>query len=298
MTLLYGRDANGNQVPLLVDGSGIVQTSGGSTSWPGTSSQLTAGDGTAVNVGSGLSLAAGTLTSPSFTTVYDLEWANKTVPTTTPAAIVDSAGRSGTWYQYATGSGQTMSTDATGLKFTTGGSISSPINRFFLQLSDFGASIYGSRYRLWYAVSGWPNTGFLRNHAVVDGDETSGGNNTKTYFTATADGVTSKLEIFNRSGSLHTIGTTAIWRATCFVIEYDGCGTFLLRTGTYSGGWPTAANLTTVFARTVTTGDLDTGFSGTGPTVQASGGYYNFTFFGLSQTNTSGYLVRSRIDVG
>lgn len=32
MTLLYGRDANGNQVPLLVDGNGIVQTSGGSTS--------------------------------------------------------------------------------------------------------------------------------------------------------------------------------------------------------------------------------------------------------------------------
>ena len=64
MTLLYGRDANGNQVPLLVDGSGIVQTSGGGgASWPGTSSQLTAGDGTAVNVGSGLSLAAGTLTA-------------------------------------------------------------------------------------------------------------------------------------------------------------------------------------------------------------------------------------------
>lgn len=62
MTLLYGRDASGNQVPLLVDGSGIVQTSGGSTSWPGTSSQLTSGSGTAVNVGSGLSLSAGTLT--------------------------------------------------------------------------------------------------------------------------------------------------------------------------------------------------------------------------------------------
>ena len=29
MTLLYGRDARGNQVPLLVEGSGIVQTSGG-----------------------------------------------------------------------------------------------------------------------------------------------------------------------------------------------------------------------------------------------------------------------------
>lgn len=75
MTLLYGRDANGNQVPLLVDGNGIVQTSGGSTSWPGTSSQLTAGDGTAVNVGSGLSLAAGTLTaSGGWSTAYSVDF--------------------------------------------------------------------------------------------------------------------------------------------------------------------------------------------------------------------------------
>lgn len=75
MTLLYGRDANGNQVPLLVDGSGIVQTSGGSTSWPGTSSQLTAGDGTAVNVGTGLTLSAGTLSNGgSLPSVGDYTW--------------------------------------------------------------------------------------------------------------------------------------------------------------------------------------------------------------------------------
>lgn len=77
MTLLYGRDANGNQVPLLVDGNGIVQTSGGSTSWPGTSSQLTAGDGTAVNVGSGLSLAAGTLTA-GWQTTYEVNFTTLT----------------------------------------------------------------------------------------------------------------------------------------------------------------------------------------------------------------------------
>lgn len=75
MTLLYGRDANGNQVPLLVDGSGIVQTSGGGTSWPGTSSQLTAGDGTAVNVGTGLTLSAGTLSNGgSLPAVGDYTW--------------------------------------------------------------------------------------------------------------------------------------------------------------------------------------------------------------------------------
>jgi hypothetical protein len=75
MTLLYGRDANGNQVPLLVDGNGIVQTSGGSTSWPGTSSQLTAGDGTAVNVGTGLTLSSGTLRNGgSLPSVGDYTW--------------------------------------------------------------------------------------------------------------------------------------------------------------------------------------------------------------------------------
>lgn len=63
MTLLYGKDSNGNQVPLLVDASGVVQTTGGGTTWPGTSSQLTAGNGTAVTVGSGLSLASATLTA-------------------------------------------------------------------------------------------------------------------------------------------------------------------------------------------------------------------------------------------
>lgn len=60
MTLLYGKDANGNQVPLLVSANGTVQTSG---LWSGTASQLTAGNGSAVTVGSGLTLAAGTLTA-------------------------------------------------------------------------------------------------------------------------------------------------------------------------------------------------------------------------------------------
>ena len=97
MTLLYGRDASGNQVPLLVDGSGIVQTSGGGgASWPGTSSQLTAGDGTAVNVGSGLSLVAGTLTAPGgWTTAYSVDFTSLptdagpwgTVSTTTTRSI-------------------------------------------------------------------------------------------------------------------------------------------------------------------------------------------------------------------
>lgn len=72
MTLLYGKDANGNQVPLLVSANGTVQTSG---LWSGTSSQLTAGDGSAVNVGSGLTLAGGTLTGGGGETVFDVNFA-------------------------------------------------------------------------------------------------------------------------------------------------------------------------------------------------------------------------------
>ena len=73
MTLLYGKDANGNQVPLLVSANGTVQTSG---LWSGTSSQLTAGNGLAVAVGSGLTLAGGTLTSSGGSeTVFDVNFA-------------------------------------------------------------------------------------------------------------------------------------------------------------------------------------------------------------------------------
>jgi len=93
MTLLYGRDASGNQVPLLVDGSGIVQTSGGGgASWPGTSSQLTAGDGTAVNVGSGLSLVAGTLTTTQMPAVASTAVNRWTMSESSGTTFTDSIG--------------------------------------------------------------------------------------------------------------------------------------------------------------------------------------------------------------
>jgi len=93
MTLLYGRDANGNQVPLLVDGNGIVQTSGGGgASWPGTSSQLTAGDGTAVNVGSGLSLSAGTLNTTQMPAVASTAVNRWTMSESSGTTFTDSIG--------------------------------------------------------------------------------------------------------------------------------------------------------------------------------------------------------------
>lgn len=297
MTILYGRDANGNQVPLLVDGSGIVQTSGGGTSWPGTSSQLTSGSGTAVNVGSGLSLAAGTLTSPSFTTIYDLEWANKTVPTTTPAAIVDSAGRSGTWFQYTTGTGSSISTDSTGLKFATTGSPSSPITRIFLEMSSVGMSLYGSRFRYWSAISGWPS-GFNWQHWVSDGKESSSTNTVRTYFAGARRDDLSVFEVNTVAGQQTSTSTTAFRNSTCVVIEHDGCGTFSLRLGTYAGSWPSLASLQLFFVRPFTVGDLKTNTGDTGQTIDSSGGYASFIFFGRTIANTSGYLVRSRIDLG
>ena len=147
MTLLYGRDANGNQVPLLVDGSGIVQTSGGSTSWPGTSSQLTAGDGTAVNVGSGLSLAAGTLTAS--TTVFDCDFtllANQSI--TGATVITDQSSRSLTFTPTFVGTASMAIVNGSGLGLTTGSNGSRA--RLFSTFSGFGRlPFFGKGYRIW-----------------------------------------------------------------------------------------------------------------------------------------------------
>ena len=147
MTLLYGRDANGNQVPLLVDGSGIVQTSGGSTSWPGTSSQLTAGDGTAVNVGSGLSLAAGTLTASA--TVFDCDFtllANQSI--TGATVITDQSSRSLTFTPTFVGTASMAIVNGSGLGLTAASNGARA--RLFSAFSGFGRlPFFGAGYRIW-----------------------------------------------------------------------------------------------------------------------------------------------------
>lgn len=78
--------------PPLVAGSNIAITTGSNgqvtisstaaTSWPGSASQLVAGDGTTVNIGSGLSLAGGTLTNTGGSgggTIYIAQSRNSTV---------------------------------------------------------------------------------------------------------------------------------------------------------------------------------------------------------------------------
>jgi len=149
MTLLYGRDASGNQVPLLVDGSGIVQTSGGGgASWPGTSSQLTAGDGTAVNVGSGLSLAAGTLTA-GVTTAFDCDFtllSNQSITGST--VITDQSSRSLTFTPAFAGTASAAIVNGSGLGLTTASN--GARSRIFSLFSGFNRSpFFGHGYRIW-----------------------------------------------------------------------------------------------------------------------------------------------------
>lgn len=152
MTLLYGRDANGNQVPLLVDGSGIVQTSGGGTSWPGTSSQLTSGSGTAVNVGSGLSLAAGTLTA-GVTTAFDCDFtllSNQSITGST--VITDQSSRSLTFTPSFAGTASAAIVNGSGLGLTTASNVSRSIIR--TSFNGFGRSTIGRGWRFWFR---WQN---------------------------------------------------------------------------------------------------------------------------------------------
>jgi len=149
MTLLYGRDANGNQVPLLVDGSGIVQTSGGGgASWPGTSSQLTSGSGTAVTVGSGLSLSAGTLTA-GVTTAFDCDFtllSNQSITGST--VITDQSSRSLTFTPSFAGTASAAIVNGSGLGLTTASN--GARSRIFSLFSGFNRSaFFGHGYRIW-----------------------------------------------------------------------------------------------------------------------------------------------------
>ena len=147
MTILYGRDANGNQVPLLVDGNGIVQTSGGSTSWPGTSSQLTSGSGTAVNVGSGLSLSAGTLTTSA--TVFDCDFtllANQSI--TGATVITDQSSRSLTFTPTFIGTASMAIVNGSGLGLTAASNGARA--RLFSAFNGFERlPFFGKGYRIW-----------------------------------------------------------------------------------------------------------------------------------------------------
>jgi hypothetical protein len=156
MTLLYGKDSNGNQVPLLVDGSGVVQTSGG-IAWPGTSSELTAGDGSAVTVGSGLTLAANTLTASGgggVTTAFDCDFtllANQSLTTATP--LTDQSGRSLTFTPTFAGTASAAVVNGSGLGLTTASN--GGRSRIFTPFSGFSRSPWFGKG--WRVSMRWAN---------------------------------------------------------------------------------------------------------------------------------------------
>lgn len=183
MTLLYGRDANGNQVPLLVDGNGIVQTSGGGgASWPGTSSQLTAGDGTAVNVGSGLSLAATVLTaSGGPKTVYEVDFSSLSNQVYTNGQSYTIAGAS--WTVSNNNAGGTVFQAVNGTGITYGGTSYGTV-QFYTTFGNLGISNPFQTIIFWvqcdYASStGNPTVGFYHRWDQ-SGPEGLGGNGLPT----------------------------------------------------------------------------------------------------------------------
>ena len=241
MTLLYGRDASGNQVPLLVDGSGIVQTSGGSTSWPGTSSQLTAGDGTAVNVGSGLSLAAGTLTAGGYSTVWDVDWktVTPTTFTTSPSTIVVN-GVDVTAQK--TNAAATLEISANGFDLSGQSSGAAYIE---IDLSDLSIFFNRGGYRIWSmwdsSLASWTN-----------------GSSSSAYYTGVRESLfgfqlasTIRLNANTReirtqnplsTNDSTTDATSANFDTEIFELSPDGIMSVYLG-ASVGGAWPTFANM-------------------------------------------------------
>jgi hypothetical protein len=255
MTLLYGRDANGNQVPLLVDGSGIVQTSGGSTSWPGTSSQLTAGDGTAVNVGSGLSLAAGTLTAPGgWQTTYEVDFTTLTPVASYSNGTATIDGKTWTFTGLGANSSASLSA-ANGLRLVVNSGASAvPVSS--VNLSSLGA------VPLAYQVMSWARmTSTIPSNANGLTDNIIGKSTTGTTYTFihrlwyrvnSDSGSPSNAAFFAPSAELDSqlypssvnsqYSTTNV-NHDVRVIHLVSSNMALFYTGTWSAGWPALSSL-------------------------------------------------------
>lgn len=288
MTLLYGRDANGNQVPLLVDGSGIVQTSGGSTSWPGTSSQLTAGDGTAVNVGSGLSLAAGTLTgvttafSCDFTLLANLSITGSTV-------ITDQSSRSLTFTPSFAGTASAAIVNGSGLGLTTASN--GARSRIFSLFSGFNRSaFFGHGYRIWMR---WANYTPLASTAnLYTGmyiEPSAGANNTlvENY----------RQNMFNfynntgPDGTYSIVFPNAVSNYNVLVLEQTA-GMMTTYIGTSASGFPSYSSL-----RALVSGRSRALSSGFWQNVDMSGYGFEFQFANFADaTSRTMYCTNLRVE--
>lgn len=241
MTILYGRDANGNQVPLLVDGSGIVQTSGGSTSWPGTSSQLTSGSGTAVTVGSGLSLSAGTLTAGGYSTVWDVDWktVTPTTFTTSPSTIVVN-GVDVTAQK--TNAAATLQISANGFDLSGQSSGSAYIEFDFQDMSIF---FNRGGYRIWSmwdsSLASWTN-GSINSRYYTGVRESLFGSQLATV--DRAGGNTRRLQTGNPFSvqDSTTNATSVNFDTEIFELSPDGIMSVYLG-ASVGGAWPTFANM-------------------------------------------------------
>ena len=278
MTLLYGRDANGNQVPLLVDGSGIVQTSGGGgASWPGTSSQLTAGDGTAVNVGSGLSLSAGTLTgvttafSCDFTLLANLSITGSTV-------ITDQSSRSLTFTPSFAGTASAAIVNGSGLGLTTASN--GARSRIFSLFSGFNRSpFFGHGYRIWMRWANYTPLASTANLYTGMYVETSAGANNSLVENYRQN----TYNFYNNTGPDGTysiVFPNAVSNYNVLVLEQTA-GMMTTYLGTSASGFPSYSSL-----RTLASGRSRALSSGFWQNVDMSGYGFEFQFANLTDSTS------------
>lgn len=290
MTLLYGRDASGNQVPLLVDGSGIVQTSGGGgASWPGTSSQLTAGDGTAVTVGSGLSLAAGTLTA-GVTTAFDCDFTSlANLSITGSTVITDQSSRSLTFTPSFAGTASAAIVNGSGLGLTTASN--GARSRIFSLFSGFSRSpFFGHGYRIWMRWANYTplaSTGNLYTGMYIEPSAGANNNlvdnfrqNTISLYSNTAP-----------EGTYNLFFPTPISNYNVLVLEQTA-GMMTTYLGTSASGFPSYSSL-----RTMTSGRSRQLSSAFWFNVDMSGYGFEFQFANLNDsTSRTMYCTNLRVE--
>lgn len=292
MTLLYGRDASGNQVPLLVDGSGIVQTSGGSTSWPGTSSQLTSGSGTAVTVGSGLSLSGGTLTAPNPVTLWEADFTTgQTAQTWTAGstyAVVGTIGGNLNWKHQGTSEPLTVAMiNGSGLEMTYGAG-STPASSVNLALSQLGLGYTSTRpWRIWLYVttSGTITSGRDNQQISLDMDGT-GASNSNAFPTNQASAL---FRTFANTGNSDIVvsGMGSVGPSVLNSVFYSDVIVFTIANGvattsigTWSAGFPATTALYPLMGGALTTYNTGTPYTanaGLSFRVAGSLGPINFT---------------------
>ena len=223
MTLLYGRDANGNQVPLLVDSNGIVQTSGGST-------------------------------SGGWQTTYEVDFTTLTPVASYSNGTATIDGKTWTFAGLDANSSASLSA-ANGLQMVVN-SGASPVPVASVNLSSLGA------VPLAYQVMSWARmTSIIPSNAIGLTDNIIGKSTTGTTYTfvhrlsyapTSYDGSPSNATFFapfaqldgaNYPSSLNSQYSTTNVNHDVRVIHLVSSNMALFYTGTWSAGWPALSSL-------------------------------------------------------